>query len=852
MEGKKGLPHLFNDGKPSEMSNKDFYELLKWLDREEGLITVHNARINEKLDGSSQFFGLDDEGFFWEKFGSDQRFYSEEEIPDYWAGYRELFSEMKEALDDYLFDMVSGGFTQYKEVKVQIEVITAAGSHSENNYQINLVPYRKDAFESKGCLSIIQILLDGKNFAGEDTYKEEIINILSKYDYTVLDGYEIEDFSIDLSDLAMDVLYELDNYPFDEESEKFKIPLTEIEDVLDLPTRKFNQSKLKQIFADAKKEISEKILSDLRPVTGNLSENGMFEGLAITLRDGLTFKVNSPDFKAAFLKHHQDAVAKKMNKVTEAKKEPEVEKVKFDSSDSFSRAKYLISKAPLATKNIAFQQRSVKSEYNILNEIQLDTDGNITSCKYLDKDQIIELGQKICKESGLKGNIEDGTDRVWFSIEVPGSKYSIRLRKSFGGKGKAFDADTKKVYDCKTASASLCTAIEEGLITCIYNVGLNFPAGETSDSELETVTDLLLKNFHFKQDKTTATIEDKYKPDTVKATYVSWKSTILGTVKKLREITSEYLDDGDYVAIHPAVEVTGRKLNTILFKSDRMESKSKDIVQPSDIFLVKRDCVQYIKDDLYANKQSLSNFLRYDESLQSEIESLQKSNFDFGSDEMYVAVSNFLLKNKLLVGISLKKLSDEEAHFDFIGDMKIWTNSPSFGAAYLVYDEANPQNNTFGDIAYFGNPTATSKYIICEPKHPEHLHLSDKYNKVKINIRTNGTKGAGGVDKAIVEISFPGMEAQGGKGTAVVKRLLNASESEYTTPLLLAEAVMGLLGDEDTFASSPVGTKNKEFVVNDVKMLTLIVAKSLKYYVESKDEDIQKWNARTCFYFKIY
>ncbi len=361
MEGKKGLPHLFNNGKPSEMSDKDFYELIKWLDKEDGLINTNNAKINEKLDGSSQFFGLDSEGFFWEKFGSDQRFYSEEEIPDYWAGYRELFSDMKEALDDYLFEMVSGGFTQYREVKVQIEVITSAGSHNENNYQINLVPYRKDAFKSKGCLSIIQILLDGENFPGEDTYKNEIKNILDKYDYTVYNGYSIDNFEIDLSKEAMEVLNEIENYPFDVESTKLNLYLAEPEDLFDLPTRKYNQSKLKQIFAKAKEEMATKILSDMKDSTGALTENGMFEGLAITLNNGITFKVNSPDFKAAFLKHHQDAVARKMNKVTESTLN-EAKSSEIDISKYFDKDKELPSKGKLeandATLNdILFQIR---------------------------------------------------------------------------------------------------------------------------------------------------------------------------------------------------------------------------------------------------------------------------------------------------------------------------------------------------------------------------------------------------------------------------------------------------------------------------------------------------------------
>ena len=114
----------------------------------------------------------------------------------------------------------------------------------------------------------------------------------------------------------MKVLEYLDRYPFEQESEKFGITLNEIEDVLDLPTRKFNQSTLKGIFSDAKKAFNDEILSQMKGKAGNLSENGMFEGLAITLDNGFIFKVNSEDFKAAFLKHHQDAVNKKLKDVS--------------------------------------------------------------------------------------------------------------------------------------------------------------------------------------------------------------------------------------------------------------------------------------------------------------------------------------------------------------------------------------------------------------------------------------------------------------------------------------------------------------------------------------------------------
>lgn len=338
MEGKKGLPHLFNNGKPSEMSDKEFVKLLNWLDENEGVISDENASINEKLDGSSQFFGCDKTGFFWEKFGSDTRFYSIEEIPEYWAGYRRLFTDMYNVLYQTLRSLLTSeykygtGIGSVKEIKAQIEVITAAGSHNPNNYEINLVPYRKDAFKPNGCLSIIQALVDGKQ---DERLKEKIYNQLRHiHNYTVFAGYSLEDFEIDVTFPVYQYLKKIEDYPFEMESEKFGITLTEIEDVLDLPARKYNQSTLKGILSSVKEQLSIEILDQLKHKTGALTENGMFEGLAIVLDNGMAFKVNSPAFKAAFLKHKQDSVAKKMAKVSEAKeKKPKEEKVTSKKSE---------------------------------------------------------------------------------------------------------------------------------------------------------------------------------------------------------------------------------------------------------------------------------------------------------------------------------------------------------------------------------------------------------------------------------------------------------------------------------------------------------------------------------------
>jgi len=315
MEGKKSLPHLYNFGKPSEMNAKDFYDFVNWLDENDGIINDNNSQINEKLDGSSQFFGYDKQGFFWEKFGGDMKYRSENDIPEIFGRYKPFFTEMKSILEPY-FKSLFESFEQ--ETKAQIEVITIYGAKNEDNLLINLVPYKKSAFKSKGCLSVIQVLVGEKNPAIEDELKQDIVSLLKDSDYTVFAGYSLDNYSIDLSEPATELIYALEGYPFEEESERFKITLTEIEDVLDLPTRKFNQSKLKEIFAKYKEIFSNRILEELKDNTGKLSEDGMFEGLAITLNNGFQFKVNSNNFKNAFTAKKQLEVANR-KKVQESK-----------------------------------------------------------------------------------------------------------------------------------------------------------------------------------------------------------------------------------------------------------------------------------------------------------------------------------------------------------------------------------------------------------------------------------------------------------------------------------------------------------------------------------------------------
>lgn len=287
MEGKHSLPHLYNYGKPSEMKDKDFYNFVEWLDENNGILDDDNSSINEKLDGSSQFFGVDDDGFFWEKFGSNSRYYSVDEIPPYFGMYKQLFKDLEKALQPELKSIKDTN--EASEAKTQIEVILP----NEGVYKVNLVTYKPDAFKKGGCLSIIQTLADGAELP--NAINNEIAQSLSNLDYTVIAGYKLDNYKIDLSKELSDLLRSVDA----NEDE-----LT-IDELLELPARKWHQTKTYESFENCKMQMSDKILKSLSDKAGDLSEDGLYEGLVITLNNGFAFKVNSPMFKEAFANHRR-------------------------------------------------------------------------------------------------------------------------------------------------------------------------------------------------------------------------------------------------------------------------------------------------------------------------------------------------------------------------------------------------------------------------------------------------------------------------------------------------------------------------------------------------------------------
>ncbi len=412
MDGKKSLPHLFNDGKPSEMSTSEFFELIRWLDENNGKITTYNSKINEKLDGSSQFFGYDGR-FFWEKFGSDKKFYSEEEIPEFWAEYRQLFSDMKNALEKQFIGMLQGTDGEIDEVKVQIEVISSAGSHSPDNYQINIVPYKKSSFNEKGCLSVIQVLWDLQN--GDSGDAQEVADCLKNSGYTVYTGYSLTDYKIDLVPETMEAIKFLEDYDIERDQSVSKIPISDFHDVLDLPPRYLKKTTVYNFFEELKQKMYDKILSELKGKAGSLSENGMFEGLVLELSFGPTFKVNSPEFKSAFLAHKQSQI----HKVEEAKGKGDV-KDKAGVSEWFEEGELP------ARKGIVTNEETL-NEIKVILEKDQSKDFKNLELSWKDKSGTINCndlltGSQFTIKDAIVDSREDGKYVIWLPYKGSDSR----------------------------------------------------------------------------------------------------------------------------------------------------------------------------------------------------------------------------------------------------------------------------------------------------------------------------------------------------------------------------------------------------------------------------------------------
>ena len=182
MAGKTSLPHLFNYNKSSQMKVSKFNELANYIKDCDYIISDEHFHISEKIDGSTTLIGFDDR-FFVEKFGVNERLYSEDDVFNEKAksffrifGTPEMKAFLKRIKEENGMDFV----------KVQFEAILSAFSRDPDFIRIILVPYRKDVFGKDGGAFVVKIIGDDlQPLPNQDALKEEICSILNSDSFCI-------------------------------------------------------------------------------------------------------------------------------------------------------------------------------------------------------------------------------------------------------------------------------------------------------------------------------------------------------------------------------------------------------------------------------------------------------------------------------------------------------------------------------------------------------------------------------------------------------------------------------------------------------------------------------------------
>lgn len=273
MEGKSHLTHLFNDNR-TQMSQSGFLDLIDFIKSNGCIFSEDNFKVSEKIDGSTTLIGVDEEGLFIEKFGTNEKFRpgTEQNMPGKAralleiANNPELVSFLQDVRKDYEMDFV----------KVQFEMLLSAFSRRTDKLQVILVPYDKDKFGLLGGGFIVRVIGDDlKLLPAQEELKSAIANIMNTPDFTV--------HSIEECNLHYD-----------------PIDLTEFVANFELKLSSAGKNK-KVVIQNGQKELQTELTSHFP--RGNYGE--FYEGLVVTCSNGIAFKMTSDKFKSLINTHNE-------------------------------------------------------------------------------------------------------------------------------------------------------------------------------------------------------------------------------------------------------------------------------------------------------------------------------------------------------------------------------------------------------------------------------------------------------------------------------------------------------------------------------------------------------------------
>lgn len=274
MQGKTHLTHLYNDNR-SQMTQSGFLELIEYIKSCGNIFSEKNFKVSEKIDGSTTLIGVDAEGIFVEKFGTNEKFRpgTDQMMPGKAKALLDIANnpELVDLLDDLRreYDM--------QFVKVQFEMLLTAFSRSQDKLQVILVPYDKEKFGSNGGGFIVQVIGDDlQKLPAQDELKTAIASIMNSSDFVVK---SIEDCNLHYSPIDL---------------EEF---VTTFEAKLSSATK---QVERKIVIQNGQKELQSLLTSHFPK--GNFGE--FYEGLVVTCGNGVAFKMTSDKFKTLINAHN--------------------------------------------------------------------------------------------------------------------------------------------------------------------------------------------------------------------------------------------------------------------------------------------------------------------------------------------------------------------------------------------------------------------------------------------------------------------------------------------------------------------------------------------------------------------
>ena len=279
MAGKSHLPHLFNSGSSTQMKQKQFDELLNYIQESGNVFDEEHFNVSEKIDGSTTLFGVDEKGIFVEKFGMKEIYrpadLQREDLSRKVRAFLEIANNPE--LVDFLDDTRREYNMQF--VKVQIEMLlTEASKHEDKSLmQIVLVPYKREKFAEEGGAFVVRVIGDDlQPLPGQEELLSAISSILTTPKFIVkpISDTDLDFAPIDLNEYIAEVL----------------------------PTLNVKDRSERKAAYEAAQEKLQTLLTSHFP-EGKYGE--VYEGLVVTCNNGLAFKMTSPQFKEWMAKHNE-------------------------------------------------------------------------------------------------------------------------------------------------------------------------------------------------------------------------------------------------------------------------------------------------------------------------------------------------------------------------------------------------------------------------------------------------------------------------------------------------------------------------------------------------------------------